>query len=223
MAGGHRNAAVLFDMDGVLFSTDEYHYRSWQALAEAYAVPFQRETFDKRMRGLERPAALRVFLEEVGDQFNAEQRAAMAIEKQQHFLEIVAREGVRPLPGVNELIVEIRRCGAKIGVGSSSRNTRPLLEAARLLSKVDAVVDANDCRAKPEPDIYLEVARQLEVSPGECVVIEDAIDGIEAARRAGMAVLAVGPSERFDKGQVSVATLEGVAGEWLLQLQPERR
>lgn len=226
----HRNEAVLFDMDGVLLTTDEYHYRSWQALGEAYGVPLARETFDQRMRGLERPAALAVFLEGTGRTFTDEERTAMAAEKQRLFLEIVAREGVRPLPGVVELIADLKRAGAKIGVGSSSRNTRPLLLAAGLLSNFAAVVDANDCRAKPEPDIYLEVARQLGVGTAEdwnydgarthrCVVIEDAVDGIEAARRAGMAVLALGPAERFTDVKYRVSTLEGVSAEWILSLE----
>lgn len=219
-----RNEAVLFDMDGVLLSTDEYHYRSWQDLATAHGVTLPRETFDQRMRGLERPAALAVFLSGTGDRFSAEKRAAMAVEKQERFLAIVAREGVRPLPGVLDLIADVRRHGAKVAVGSSSRNTRPLLTAAGLIDLVDAIVDANDERAKPEPDIYLEAARRLGIErerTDRCVVIEDALDGIEAARRAGMAVLAVGPADRFPDAKYQVETLAGVSGEWLLSCEPD--
>jgi beta-phosphoglucomutase len=223
MTQTHRKEAVLFDMDGVLFSTDEYHYRSWQELGAAHGVPLARETFDQRMRGLERPAALAVFLEASDRPFSAAERMALAVEKQERFLEIVQREGVRPLPGVVELIAELKRAGATIAVGSSSRNTRPLLEAAGLLSQFAAVVDANDCRAKPEPDIYLEAARRIAVTPERCVVIEDALDGIEAARRAGMAVLAVGPAERFTDVKYRVPSLVGVRAEWLISMERETR
>jgi beta-phosphoglucomutase len=97
------------------------------------------------------------------------------------------------------------------------------LEAAGLLSQFAAVVDANDCRAKPEPDIYLEAARRIAVTPERCVVIEDALDGIEAARRAGMAVLAVGPAERFTDVKYRVPSLVGVRAEWLISMERETR
>jgi beta-phosphoglucomutase len=213
------NRGVIFDMDGVLLRTDEYHYRSWLELAIAYRIPFTREVFDRRMRGRERPAALAVFLEAVKESFPAQRQATIAAEKQQRFLEIVRREGVAPLPGVVPLLHELKASGAKLGVGSSSRNTRPLLEAARLCSYFDAIVDTHDYPGKPEPDIFLAAAARLPAPPQQCVVVEDALDGIEAARRAGMAVLAVGPRERFDDQVHWAPTLEGVKASWLLSLK----
>lgn len=213
----HRCAAI-FDMDGVLLRTDEYHFQSWHELAAAYGIAFSRQTFDLQMRGLERPAALRVFLGDAQDRFTMAQQAQLSDEKQQRFLDIVRRRGVDPLPGVLELMADLRRYRTRIGVGSSSRNTQFLLEMAGLANRVDVVVDANDCRGKPAPDIFLEVARRLKVAPQDCVVIEDALDGIEAARRASMAVLAIGPAERFDAAVDQVTTLEGVTAAWLLGL-----
>lgn len=219
--GRHAGRAVIFDMDGVLLRTDEYHFRSWLELSQAHGVAFDRATFDARLRGLERRSALVIFLERAGRVFGEDEQVRLAAEKQERFLEIVAREGVEPLAGVVELIADLRRVGAKIGVGSSSRNTQRLLSAARLLERVDAVVDANTQRGKPAPDIFLAVARQLGVEPGRCVVIEDALDGIEAARRAGMAVLAVGDHDRLGHMPHHVPTLEGVAADWLLSLAGE--
>jgi beta-phosphoglucomutase len=217
--GAGQKSAVIFDMDGVLLRTDEYHYQSWVEMSKAYGIPFDRELFDQRMRGLERPAALAVFLKSAGEVIPADVQGKMIAEKQERFLAIVRREGVEPLPGVVELLVDLRRHGAKIGVGSSSRNTRLLLEAAGLAERVDAVVDANQCRGKPEPDIFLAVAHALDTPAEQCVVVEDAVDGIEAARRAKMATLAVGPRERFGDVPYCVPSLVGVTAEWVLGLR----
>jgi len=119
---------------------------------------------------------------------------------------------------VEDLISDLRRRQARIGVGSSSRNTRNLLAATGLLDRVDAVVDANDERGKPAPDIFLGVARLLKTPPSDCVVIEDALDGVEAARRAGMTVLAVGDRERLGSLPHFVTSLVGVTAEWVLSL-----
>ncbi|MBX7073960.1 MAG: beta-phosphoglucomutase family hydrolase [Pirellulales bacterium] len=222
MAEQSPERGVIFDMDGVLLRTDEYHYQSWREMADELGVSFSRQTFDQRMRGVERSTALAIFLESAPGRFDDAQSRELLDEKNRRFFAILEREGIRPLDGVMALIDALRRRRVPIGVGSSSRNTRRLLQAAGLASLVEAVVDANDAPGKPSPDIFLSVAKALRRSPADCVVIEDAFDGIEAARRAGMAVVAVGDRERLGEQPNFVPTLEGIDVDWLLSL-PQRR
>lgn len=222
MAEQSPERGVIFDMDGVLLRTDEYHYQSWRELADKLGVSFSRQTFDQRMRGVERSTALAIFLESAPGRFDDARLRKLLEEKNRRFFAILEREGIRPLEGVTALIDELRRRQVPIGVGSSSRNTRKLLQAAGLASLVEAVVDANDASGKPSPDIFLSVAKALRRSPADCVVIEDAFDGIEAARRAGMAVVAVGDRERLGAQPNFVSTLEGIDVDWLLSLPQGR-
>jgi beta-phosphoglucomutase family hydrolase len=223
MAEQSPERGVIFDMDGVLLRTDEYHYQSWRELADELGVSFSRQTFDQRMRGVERSTALAIFLEAAPGRFDESRLRELLEEKNRRFFAILEREGIHPLEGVTALIDELRRRQVPIGVGSSSRNTRRLLQAAGLASLVEAVVDANDASGKPSPDIFLSVAKALHRSPADCVVIEDAFDGIEAARRAGMAVVAVGDRERLGEQPNFVSTLEGIDVDWLLSLPQRRR
>lgn len=208
--------AVIFDLDGVLVPTDEYHYRSWAETAAAWRIPFHRETYDRRMRGLARDDALAALLEATDREFSEDQRCRIAEAKNERFLARVARGGLRPAPGAVTLVHAIRSAGVKVGVGSSSRNAALVLGMTRLDRLVDVVVDGCDAPGKPQPDIFQRVAGRLDVAPNECVVVEDASDGIEAARRAGMAVVAIGPVERLGPIPRRVDTLAQLTLEMLL-------
>lgn len=209
--------AVIFDLDGVLVRTDELHYRSWAALAAKINLPFSRETFDQRMRGRERSDALGEMLAAAGDRLPDADCAALAAEKDRLFLDLVARRGVKPIAGAATLIAELHRRSIRLAVGSSSRNARLVLGATGLNRCLDAVVDANDARGKPHPDIFLKAADRLGALPAECVVVEDAADGVEAARRAGMRVVAVGPSDRFRNADDRVDALAELTADRVLR------
>lgn len=207
--------AFIFDVDGVLTDTVELHYRTWVRLAEEENIPFDREAND-RMRGLTRPASLKVFL---GDRAVTDVQAQAYLErKNEYFLELLAELSEADLlPGVLPLLRELREARIKIGVGSASKNAREVVRRLGVASFIDAYADGHAVeRSKPAPDVFLAAAHLLGAPPGACVVVEDAEAGIEAAHNAGMRVVGIGPCARVQAADLPVESLAGVGLERIL-------
>lgn len=204
-----RIRAVIFDLDGVLTDTAEFHYLAWKRLADEEGIPFSRE-LNERMRGLSRRDSLRVLLG--GREVSEEQAQALMERKNRYYQELL--KGLTPahiLPGVIPLLQTLRERGIRIAVASASRNARIVLERLGLEAWIDVLVDGNMVeRPKPAPDLFLEAARRLKVSPSECVVVEDAAAGIAAARAAGMRSIGIGPPERVGDADIILPDLSGV-------------
>ena len=173
-----------------------------------------------RLRGLDRMASLAVVLEHAGRQYTAADRLALAERKNRTYR--ASLESLTPddlLPGVERLLAELRRAGVKLAVASSSRNARLILDRLAVTPAFDAVIDGDDIRqAKPHPEIFLVAAAALGCLPGECVVLEDAAAGVEAARRARMAVWGIGTPESLPGVQPLTAGLADVHADGLLRL-----
>lgn len=186
---------VVFDLDGVLVSTDEMHYQAWARLAREEGIPFDRKQ-NERQRGVSRMESLEVLLERAGREYSPEEKREMAERKNAYYrtlLETLSPEDT--LPGARVMLSALRDRGIRIAIGSSSRNTPLILEKTALAAEVDAVADGNDIkRSKPFPDVFLIAAERLGLAPGSCLVVEDAPAGIEAGRRAGMAVFGIDAS-----------------------------
>ena len=187
---------VIFDLDGVLVSTDEFHYQGWARLAVDEGIPFTRED-NHRQRGVSRMESLEVLLENGDETYTDEQKLEMATRKNGYYVEFL--QDLTPadaLPGAREILAALRKAGVKLAVGSSSRNTPLIMEKVDICGFFDAVADGNDItRSKPDPEVFLLAAERLGLKPEECVVVEDAEAGVEAARRGGMRVVGVGPAE----------------------------
>jgi len=208
---------VIFDLDGVLVSTDEYHYRSWQRLADEEGIYFDRE-INHRLRGVSRMVSLEIVLERSRRTYTTDEKSALADRKNSYYRDSL-RELTRAdlLPGVLATLAALRGRGVRIAVGSSSRNTRLILERIGLTGQMDAVVDGNDITAsKPDPKVFLIAAEHLGLKPAECLVVEDATAGIEAARRAGMAVFGIGSPSNLPGVAPLAASLADVTVEELL-------
>jgi len=208
---------VIFDLDGVLVSTDEYHYRSWQRLADEEGIYFDRE-INHRLRGVSRMVSLEIVLERSRRTYTPDEKSALADRKNSYYRDSL-RELTRAdlLPGVLATLAALRGRGVRIAVGSSSRNTRLILERIGLTGQMDAVVDGNDITAsKPDPKVFLIAAEHLGLKPAECLVVEDATAGIEAARRAGMAVFGIGSPSNLPGVAPLAASLADVTVEELL-------
>ena len=189
---------VIFDLDGVLVKTDELHFRSWQRVTGEEGIYFDYAIND-RLRGISRPDSLRIVLERAPRLYTPHEQAALLDRKQSIFRQLL--ETLTPadlLPGALETVVELRRRGLKTAVGSSSKNTAFIIARLGLGRHFDAVVDGNDItRSKPDPEVFLLTAQRLGLEPAECLVVEDALAGVESARRAGMAVFGIGPPEKL--------------------------
>ncbi len=208
---------VIFDLDGVLVSTDEFHFQGWRRLAEEEGIPFSRED-NHRQRGVSRMESLEVILEKSSRNYSDAEKEEMATRKNDYYR--ASLENLRPtdaLPGAREMLEALRERGIKIAVGSSSKNTPMIMQKVDLKKYMDAVADGNDItHSKPHPEVFLLAAERLGLSPEECVVVEDAEAGVEAARRGGMGVYAIGPVERFPDVRSRSESLQGVSPEDLL-------
>lgn len=210
--------AVIFDLDGVLTDTAELHYHTWQALADAQGWRFDRD-LNERLRGMLRRDSLEIILAANGCSADETQIAAWLDYKNRLFLKQL--DEITPadlLPGVLPFLHELRAAGVRIALGSGSQNARSVLQRLGIAALFDAVADGRSmARSKPAPDLFLLAANQLGVAPAECVVIEDASAGVEAAQAAGMPVVGIGPVERLGRADLR---LDSTAS---LSLQTVRR
>lgn len=200
---------VIFDLDGVLTETAEYHYRGWQRLADEEGIPFDREA-NEAMRGLSRRDSLLLMLN--GQSRTEEQLEEMMERKNRYYLEFI--QDVSPadlLPGAVELLDELRAVGIKVGIGSASKNAQEVIQRLGISDRVDTISDGfSVTRSKPAPDLFLHAAEQLGLAAEHCVVVEDAASGVEAALAAGMLAVGLGPVERVGAAHVVLPSLEGV-------------
>lgn len=186
---------VIFDLDGVLVSTDELHYQAWKKLAvELGILNFDRGD-NERQRGVSRMESLDIVLQKGTVVYTQEEKETLAEKKNSYYkelLEDLTDEAV--LPGVVETLKELRARNIRIAVGSVSKNTPTILEKTGLAQYMDEVSCGLDItNSKPDPEVFLVAARKLELPCEECLVVEDSAAGITAAKAAGMKSLGVGP------------------------------
>lgn len=193
--------AVIFDLDGVLTDTAEFHYQGWQRLADEEGFPFSREK-NEQLRGVSRQRSLELILE--GRTVERPQFEAMLGRKNRHYMEML--EGITPdhlLPGIPALLDELAAAGILLAVGSASRNARTVLEALHIADRFAIIADGHSVRqAKPAPDLFLFTAQALGLAREACVVVEDAESGIDAALTGGFATLGIGPAERVGRAHL---------------------
>lgn len=213
--------AVIFDLDGVITDTAEYHYSAWKRLADEEGIPFGREA-NERLRGVSRRDSLLLILDEIS--VSEERLLEMMARKNDYYLEML--EQISPedlLPGVADLLDELDAAGIPYAIASASRNARAVVEQLGIKERLQLVADGNSVpRAKPAPDLFRFAAAGLNLPPAQCLVVEDAAAGIEAALAAGMPALALGPRERFEGlGGTSrrFSRLDSLEGVTLDQLQ----
>ncbi|MBE3067414.1 MAG: beta-phosphoglucomutase, partial [Chloroflexi bacterium] len=184
--------AFIFDLDGVLVDTAEYHYRGWKRLADEEGLPFDRKE-NEALRGISRRESLLLILK--GRTLPEEKIQEMMQRKNRYYLEFI--RDVTPadmLPGASELLQEIHAAGLKSAVGSASKNASQVVQQLGIASLLDAVSDGYSVvNPKPAPDLFLHAAAQLGVPPAECVVVEDAAAGIQAAQAGGFPSVGLGP------------------------------
>lgn len=197
---------VIFDLDGVLTDTAEYHYRAWQRLADEEGIPFNRQA-NEALRGVSRRESLMLI---IGDrQYSEEQIQEMMARKNRYYVESI--ENISPadlLPGAIALLDELRQAGIKIAIGSASKNAQTVVDKLGIADKVDAIADGYSVeKPKPAPDLFLFAAKLLGLPPAQCVVVEDAAAGVEAALAGGMWAVGLGPVERVGAAHVVLPSL----------------
>lgn len=211
----------IFDLDGVLTDTAEHHYRAWKRLADEEGIPFTRDD-NEALRGIPRRESLMLILK--GRNYSEEKIREMMERKNNYYLEFI-RE-ISPtdlLPGARELLEEIRRAGLRSALGSASRNAREVIQRLGIADLFDAISDGNSVeQQKPAPDLFLHAASQLNLKPGECIVVEDAAAGIEAARAGGFHTLGLGPRARVGAADAILPSLAGTRVAMVLSLLADK-
>jgi len=217
-----RYKGIIFDLDGVLVSTDGCHYEAWKKLADEENIYFDR-TINERMRGVSRMESLDIVLEKADKSYTQEEKVAMAERKNQYYIEKVKEITPKAiLPGVENFISQVKAVDIKIAVGSSSKNTKLILKQVGFSEMFDAVADGNEImHSKPAPDVFLLAAEKLHLQPKDCLVVEDAEAGVEAGLAAGMDVLAVGSAQAKEGAAYKAENLLEIAGEFVLKILSE--
>lgn len=209
--------AVIFDLDGVLTATDEYHYRSWKKAIERYGIRFTRSENEK-LRGLPRRRSLEVLLG--GRQLPEEEMGALLRLKNSYYLELVGEMSPADLlPGVAELLQELKESGVRMAVASASRNVQAVLKKLGIKGYFTAIADGNSVRlSKPSPEVFLKAAQALDLLPYQCITVEDSEAGIQAALAAGMWVVGLGPRQRVGRAHAVFANLAEVRWQDLREI-----
>ena len=198
--------AVIFDLDGVICSTDEYHYEAWKAMADSIGVYFDRE-INNRLRGVSRMASLEIILERwQGDALSPEEKMALATRKNDIYRGLLANMSPADLSDeVKSTLDALRASGLKLAIGSSSKNTPFILERIGLKGYFDAISDGNNItNSKPDPEVFLKAAAFLGEGPADCLVVEDAVSGAEAGHRGGFTVACVGDASEAGAGNYNL-------------------
>lgn len=198
--------AILFDLDGVIVSTDEQHYVAWKALADRLGIPFSRE-INNRFRGVSRMACMDILEQIGGKHYTREEKEAYAVWKNDFYRNLLGQMSPKDLkPEVKSTLDRLRARGMRMAIGSSSKNAKFILERIGLADFFDAVSDGtNILRSKPAPEVFLNAAEYLGLEPAQCLVVEDAVSGVDAAHAAGMKAAAVGDAAAKCYGDYNLA------------------
>lgn len=212
-----RIEAVIFDLDGVIVSTDDCHFRAWKRMADEEGIPFDRQ-INERLRGVSRMESLDILLKKAERTYTDAEKASFAERKNEYYRQLLADlTALDILPGAERIVRELRTRGVWTAIGSSSRNAPFILQKIGLSTFFDAIADGNGItRSKPDPEVFLLAARLLNTEPKRCVVVEDAFAGIVAARAAGMKAVGVGYAQACDLADDTAVSLEEMSVERLL-------
>lgn len=193
---------VIFDLDGVICFTDEYHYLAWKELADREHIYFDRE-INNRLRGVSRMASLEIVLERADKAYAPEEKETMAAAKNDAYRRLLTRMTPADVTEETRQTLEtLRRKGMRLAIGSSSRNARLILGRIGLGEFFDAVSDGNNiAHSKPDPEVFLKAAQMLGLEPEECLVVEDAQAGIQAAHDGGFHNAAMGDAVKCELAQ----------------------
>ena len=199
--------AVIFDLDGVICTTDEYHYQAWKKMADGMNIYFDR-TINNRLRGVSRMESLEIILEQYhGPALSEERKVELAAQKNDLYRESLHQMSPADLSEeVKTTLDALRAAGLKLAIGSSSKNTPFILGQLGLGNYFAAVSDGNNItRSKPDPEVFLKAAEMLGLAPSDCLVVEDAVSGAQAGHAGGFEVACVGDASQAGAGNYNLS------------------
>ncbi len=212
---------ALFDLDGVIVSTDHLHFKAWNSIADQNGWRFD-ETLNHQLRGVSRAESLQIILNENEVEISEEQFEQSLTEKNAVYVESLSSISSQDLlSGVDKLLTELKNSDFKIGIGSSSRNTPQILKQLGITERFDVIVDGNQIKnSKPHPEVFQKGSDATGIPPSQAVVFEDAQAGVEAALAAGMTVIGCG-AELLDDVHYMATTVEDLTAAKVKQIISE--
>jgi len=203
-------SAFIFDLDGVLTDTAEFHFRAWKRLADENNIPFTRED-NEALRGVSRRQSLLLLLK--GHTLPEDQMEAWMSRKNDYYRAFLADMTPKDLlPGVEKFLQDAKARGIKLGIGSASKNAKDAVKNLGITDLIDAIGDGYSVNnSKPAPDIFVWTAGRLNAAASESVVFEDAEAGVEAALAAGMYAVGIGPTTRVGKAHIVISGLDAIS------------
>ena len=204
--------AGIFDLDGVIVDTAKFHYLAWRRLARELGFDFSPQ-HNENLKGVSRIRSLEILLEVGKMKLTDKEKQEAAQRKNAWYVDyITTLSPEEVLPGAKEFLIEMSTDNVKVALGSASKNAGLILHRLQLTELFDVVIDGNKiAKAKPDPQIFLKAAEELNVQPSECVVFEDAKSGIEAARNAGMFCVGVGDPDILIKADIIIPGFRGLS------------
>lgn len=202
---------IIFDLDGVIVSTDDLHYMAWKKIASQENIPFDK-TINHQLRGVSRMESLEIILSKANRAYSTEEKQMLAKEKNDYYVSLLDQLSQKDiLPGVLSTLEWLKRHEYKIAIGSSSKNAKTILKKIGLYDLFDVITDGNDItNSKPHPEVFTKAGLRLGLLKEECAVVEDAEAGIDAAKAAGMYAFGVGPASHYEKTDCSLHFLDDI-------------
>ena len=214
-----KEIAFIFDLDGVIVDTAKYHFLAWRNLANSLGFEFT-ETHNELLKGVSRVRSLEILLEIGKVNLTEAQKQPLLLKKNEEYLGYVNKMTASEiLPGVNKLLDYLDTNNVKYALGSASKNAPLILEKVGLIKRFTALVDGNDVsKAKPDPEVFLIGAKKLNVKPENCIVVEDAIAGVEAANAANMISIGIGEAEVLKEANYVFNNMDEISSDFLKNL-----
>lgn len=215
---------ILFDLDGVIVNTAKYHYLAWKRLADWLGIYFN-EDINERLKGVSRMKSLDIILEKSDRSYTTKEKEKFCTLKNKWYVEMISKlTPLNILPGVIEVLTELKQYNIKTAICSASKNTTNIIRSLQIKGYFDVIVDGNHVRKpKPDPEVFLLGYEKLGIKSEECVVVEDAFAGIEAAKSIGIKTIGIGSKETLYNADIIYAdmtyfTLESLANKLKLSL-----
>ena len=206
-----KKKAILFDLDGVLVFTDQFHFQAWKGLADSLGIPFD-EQDNLRLRGVSRMQSLEIILEKADRAFSEEEKAALCEQKNEAYKALLSTMSPESVdPETRSALEVLKKKGVLLGIGSSSKNTRYILEKTEILPYFDIVVDGTMIsHSKPDPEVFEKAAEMLSLPAKECFVVEDSLAGIDAAKAGGFKAIGIGGAAIYTKTDYSINAITDI-------------
>lgn len=205
MIGEMELKAFIFDLDGVIVFTDRYHYQAWKTLADDLRIPFD-EIINDRLRGVGRMESLDIILEKADKTYSREEKTAFAEKKNNIYRDLLRQMQPSDVSDeVRKTLEKLRQRGHRLAIGSSSKNTKFILKQVGIEEYFDAISDGtNITKSKPNPEVFVKAAEFLREEAANCIVVEDAKAGIDAAKAADMMAVGIGDAAGYEKTDIVI-------------------